>query len=284
MGVSKRPYGAILLVVGCALYADPSEARGQESPGADSVRVSGWVMDVATELGIPGVRVSLSLRATPDAEARVVWADVTDSTGAFESTPIKSGDYRLSVEALGYKTADEDVEPTGARVMDVRVELVPEPLELEPLVVVTKRQSRLEVSGFYERRRMGQGYSLTRDEIEAYRPMRASDVFRYVPGVSLAPSRRGPIVRFRSCTPDVILDGTPLVGPVSLDEILTAEDVEAIEVFSTATAPIGLRTTSCGAVMIWTREGRHDEKGHPLTWKRGLFAAAFIVFAYLMTH
>ena len=289
MGDPMRPYGVVILALGAALCAAASGAHGQVLPGADSVRIVGQVVDQTTGVALSEARVSIVLRAvpageTPGSEARTVWADVTDSTGTFATMPIPAGNYGITVEALGYRTADEDVELSGSRAFDISVELVPQPLELEPLVVVTRRQSRLETSGFYDRRRMGTGYSLTRDEIEAHRPLRASDVFRWVPGVTLVPSRRGAMLRFRGCSPDVILDGTPLVGPVPLDEILSADDVEAVEVFSGAQAPVSVPTSSCGAVMIWTREGGRDEKGHPLTWRRLLAAGAFVTLAILLTR
>ena len=274
----------MLLVAATALCAAPPGARGQEAAGTDSVRIVGEVVDQITDSSVVNSRVTVVLRAVPGQASRVVWTGVTDSVGIFESTPIRAGRYGLTVEALGYRTADEDVDLSGSGEIEIRVEMVPEPLELEPLVVVSRRQSRLETSGFYDRRRTGQGYSLTREEIEAHRPMWASDVFRYIPGVQLIPSRRGNMLRFRNCSPDVILDGTPLTPPVPIDEILSAEDLEAVEVFSGATAPINLRTSTCGAVMIWTREGRHDEKGHPLTWKRLLAAGGFILLAILMTR
>ncbi|MCJ7629704.1 MAG: hypothetical protein MUO50_15115, partial [Longimicrobiales bacterium] len=85
--------------------------------------------------------------------------------------------------AFGFGRVTQRLELKRGREVDVRIELVPEPLELPPLVVVSERRSRLEVLGFYERRRLGQGYSLTREEIETRRPALASDLFRMVPGV-----------------------------------------------------------------------------------------------------
>ncbi len=274
----------MLLVAGLALCAVPPGALAQGALGADSVRILGGVVDQATGVALSDATVSIVVRAARGEAVRVVWTGVTDSTGVFHSKTIQTGQYGIIIEALGYRTADEDVDLTGARAMDISVELVPEPLELEPLVVVSRRQSRLETSGFYERRRMGQGYSLTREEIEAHRPMLATDVFRRIPGVRLMPSRLGNLVNFRGCTPDVIVDGTPLSGPVPIDDILAAEDLEAVEVFSSAYAPIAVSRSQCGVVMIWTREGRHNEQGNPLTWKRVLAAVGFIAFAIFMTR
>jgi len=278
-----RPCGAVLLVLASALGVAPSAARAQTFPG-DTVRILGEVVDQTTGQGIAEARVSIAVPAEPGGEARIAWAGVTDTTFTFETAPIPAGTYRITVEALGFRIADEEVELSGSREMDIRVELVPQPLELEPLVIVSQRRSRLETAGFYDRRRMGAGYSLTRDEIEAHRPMRATDVFRFVPGVHLVPSRRGAMLRFRGCSPEVVLDGTPLVGPVPLDEILSADDLEAVEVYSGGHTPVHVPTTSCGAVLIWTREGGFDEKGHPLTWKRLLAAGAFVAFAIVMTR
>jgi len=193
----------------------------------------------------------------------------------------------LQVEALGYRTATAAVGPVQGGEVSVRVDLFPTPLEMDPLVVVSQRQqSRLETSGFNQRRRQGQGFSITREEFEYRHPARASDVFRLLPGVSVQLGRRGGTgeLRYRGCSPDLVLDGVPLVGATSVDDIVSVMDIEAIEVQSGVMFPSRGMGSACGTVMIWTREGDRDELGRPMTWRRAAVAAGFVLLAVLLTR
>lgn len=131
-----------------------------------------------------------------------------------------------------------------------------------------------------------QGYSLTREEIETRRPALASDLFRMVPGVRLEYGRQGeaPLLRYRGCRPDLVLDGVPLTGAVAVDDIVTMDDVEAVEVHSGTFFPARVGARSCATVMVWTREGSRAEGGRPLTLRGGLAAAAFVALSILLTR
>lgn len=276
----------VTLLAGAALAVAAATLRGQSAPSADSVRVRGQVVDATTRVGIPGAQVSFLVAGrTPD-EERAAWTGPTDEEGFFEGAVLVPGRFHLHVEALGYGTARDPVELSGAREMDVRVELAPEPLELPPLVVVSHRRSRLEASGFYERRRAGGGYSLTREEIEARRPSRATDVFRVVPGVQVVTPPRGgpPLLRFRGCYPEVVLDGVPLQGPVALDQIVTVDDIEAVEVHSGTFLPARPGVRACATVRVWTREGSSSEEGHGISLRRLLAVGAFVALSLLLAR
>ncbi|MCK7577382.1 MAG: Plug domain-containing protein [Chromatiales bacterium] len=166
------------------------------------------------------------------AQARIVWSGVSDDDGSWTSGPLAPGSMDLHVEAFGYRNAAGPVETLRGMEVFVSVDLVPEPLEMEPLVVVSSRRSRLDTSGFNQRRMQGQGSGITRQEFERRNPTRPSDVFRLLPGVSVGPGRRGNagLLRYRGCSPDLVLDGVPLVGGTAPDDILSVMDIEAVEV------------------------------------------------------
>lgn len=285
MGATRRRI-VTLVAAGLGCFAAAGPAAAQSTAGPDSLRLSGLVLDGATGEGIPEVRVYLVVPTGAPGAGGTVWAGVTDEGGAFAAMAIPAGVFELRTEALGYRAVTSPVDLRGGREMEVRVELPPAPLELEPLVVVSRRRSRLEAAGFYERRRAGQGYSLTREEIEAHRPLRASDLFRRIPGVQLETPRRGgaPLLRFRGCYPDVVLDGAPLGQPVAIDQILTPDDIEAVEVHSGAFFPARVGIRSCGTVMIWSREGSSVEPGKAFTFGRFLAAAVFVALSVLLTR
>lgn len=274
------PFALLLTLAG----AWTAEAQVPETLRSDQegVVVRGRVTDLTTQRPIPSVGVRL---LDLNADRRLAWEGMSDSTGVFQGPRLPPSTYGIEVEALGYSTLSHEMDISGYGVADLGIELGPVALELEPLVVVTRRRSRLEVAGFFQRRNRGFGHSLTREEIEARRPTFVSDLVRTMPGVTIAPSMMGGggILRMRGgCVPDVVLDGVRLSSPVVLDQLLTVEDLEGIEVYSGSTSPVEYSHSSCGTVLAWTRDpGRAG--GSPWSWKRAGAAAGFILLGFLLT-
>lgn len=273
------------LVLVVALAAGAGEAAAQAAGATATLRVSGNVRDATNGRPVPEARIWLI--AGGAAEARIVWSGLTDRNGGWISAPLAAGLLDIQVEALGYRNASGPVGSVQGTEMFVRVDLFPTPLDMDPLVVVSRRQqSRLETSGFNQRRRQGQGFSITREEFESRHPARPSDVFRMIPGVSVQPGRRGASgeLRYRGCSPDLVLDGVPLVGATAVDDILTVMDIEAVEVQSGVMFPSRGMGSACGTVMIWTREGSREELGRPMTWRRAGVVAGLVLLTILLTR
>jgi len=280
--------GTVLLALAAALAAAAAggtgEAGAQETSAGPTIRITGRVRDATSGDPVPEARVWLMTGGA--ARARIVWSGFTDRNGGWSSTPLPVGAMDLHVEAFGYRNAAGPMEPSQGAETFVSIDLFPAPLKMEPLVVVSHRQSRLETSGFNQRRRQGQGFSITREEFESWHPARPSDVFRLLPGVSVQPGQRGGSgeLRYRGCSPDLVLDGVPLVGATAVDDILTVMDIEAIEVQSGVLFPSRGMGSACGTVMIWTREGSRSELGRPMTWRRAGVVAGFVVLVLLLTR
>jgi hypothetical protein len=272
------------VILAAAVAIGGGDLRAQAGPGPPSIRVMGRVRDAVSGAPVPEARVWLMVGGA--AQARIVWSGITEKDGAWTSAPVAAGVLDLHVEAFGYRNAVGPVEAPQGTETFVRVDLYPAPLEMEPLVVVSIRQSRLDTSGFSQRRRQGQGFSITREEFEARHPMRASDIFRLLPGISVQPGRRGGSgeLRYRGCSPDLVLDGVPLIGATAVDDILSPMDIEAVEVQSGVLFPSRGMGSSCGTVMIWTREGDRHEVGHPMTWRRAGVVAGFVLLSILLTR
>lgn len=279
MSARLRPWTIVLLVAGQLAGASMTPLGGQLVP--DSVRLAGRVLDALSGEGVADVRVTLGIPEGGD--SATVWEGRTDATGSFVTPLLPWGRFLLRTEALGYGAAAETLALTGGREMEVSVELSPAPLELPPVVVVSRRRTRLESVGFFDRRRTGQGYSMTRAEIEDRRASRASDLFRAVPGVRLVRTRNGDaLLQFRDCLAQVVLDGVPLQGTVSVDQILGVHDIEAIEVHSGTFFPTRLGVRACGTVMVWTREGSATEPGSGVTVGTVLTALALVALSALL--
>ena len=94
--------------------------------------------------------------------------------GGFILSDVPVGVYELSVRHLGYAPLRHMVNVARGATTDTQIGLVPAPLEMEPLVATAVRLRRLEIKGFYERKRwgalLGLGAFLTVSDIERRNP------------------------------------------------------------------------------------------------------------------
>jgi hypothetical protein len=276
-----------MVVVAAGLAAVPLTTAGQEREAArePSVAVFGMVAERGTSNPIQAAAVRLiPARDAPALER------LTDASGRFSIPSVPAGRYRVRVERFGYKTVEQAVELRTDS--DVRVELVVEAVELEPLLVVTDRQLRPDIPGWDRRRRQDLGTFITREEIEQSRTLVASEVLRRVPSVRLIPRGGGLLgndVLIRGCRPLLIVDGAPIAGTrggFALDELFGSEGVEALEVYTASNIPpeFGFGRNACGAVVVWTRRPALRDQGDAprSSWKwfgiaGGIFAALLLI-------
>jgi hypothetical protein len=288
------------------LLLTPGMALAQQSAGADrdepsrGLPVQGVVMDIGT--GTPVVLARLRLVPVEAAEgdslvapdpARPVgdplrpFEALSDSAGAFRWPRVPQGPYRLEVSGLGYRALEQEVVIRGAPPVEIRVELVPEALTLEPIVVVVVRSLRLEAGGFYSRRQLGLGSFLDRDEIELRSPSRTSDLLRGFAGVQVqqGPMGQGGRILIRGmCRPDIVIDGLNLGPNVFPDDLLIPTDLEAIEVHRGPTGPAQYSRGACGMIMFWTADPSVRGGGSPFSRRRLLVAVGFVLLALLVTR
>jgi hypothetical protein len=140
--------------------------------------------------------------------------------------------------------------------------------------VAAEGQRRLEMNGFYDRRRMRVGAMLTGEEFVARNGARVIDRIQGLRGTYARPDEKAFTwvvyqYRFgRRCAAAVWLDGIQLRGVEGIDlralERLNAEDVDAVEVYSASEVPPRFAPRevreggmpACGAVVIWTRQAK----------------------------
>ena len=86
------------------------------------------------------------------------------------------------------------------------------------------------------------------------------------------------------CRPDLVLDGMPLrpVEGLAIDDYMTPNEIEAIEVYHGIETPIRFGNNPCGAVVIWTRVPE-PVRGSGSFWKKFLVAGVFMTIALLLT-
>jgi hypothetical protein len=213
--------------------------------------LAGTVTDRSSDRPVIGALVALT-RAGADHPLALVEAD---STGDFAFPRVPVGSYTISIRRIGYQELTEDVLLQAAVRTEITASLVPVAMNVEPVFVTVQRRASMAMADFERRRALGIGKFVTREDIEARRPRQVSDMFRAVPGVRVVPDRNGDahlLVR-GGCKPNLYIDGVAAYEAMSLDLILHPDDVEGIEVYTTASAPPQYARSACGVVVVWTR-------------------------------
>jgi hypothetical protein len=263
-----RPFIAGFLLVTTS-FLGPEPLLGQESR---EVEIRGRVLDARTSEPVPGATVMV-LDSYGEPVARRVAGDL----GEFTLEVRRLAGIRLQAHRIGYATVETPFLDFGGHhffVIDIHMDV--EAVLLAPLEVVA-RGRRLERSplfeGFDHRRQLGFGSFFTRAEIETLRPLRVTDLLLRIPGVSLSGSGAGhrrivtmnrtPVGRGGgACPVQIFMDGMLVTrataGDVSLDELVTPETLEGMEVYrglSTVPAEFLNSNAHCGVVALWTRRG-----------------------------
>lgn len=256
-------------------------ATDSESPGEplslslDSARVT--VIELLAPEGmavrrgnssVVGVISGPDAKALPQAEVRVLPSEAaarTNSRGAFRLSGLASGRHLLEVRALGYEPVRRIVVLSSGATDTLNVWLTQAVRTLNPVTTTARRDPYR--TGFYARMRNNAGgHFLTPDRINASATRKTTELLASIPGVKIVKtgqvsvvtlSGRGERTVMGACPVLYYLDGVRYEpGPQGLDGDMGLDDVEAIEVYDAATAPIqfaGLGA-GCGVVLLWTRE------------------------------
>lgn len=232
---------------------------------ADAQVVLGRLLESSTRAPIPIGTVAL---VDPDGNA--VHEVLTDLDGSFRLEAPQPGAYYVRAQRIGYHPRVDGVLELGdgGRIsIDFYLKVAPLPLDSITASVTSERiRGKLQAVGFYERRARGLGYFLSPDDIHAHPAADAVDFVRSVPGVQIREVWPDRALYFvggldGSCTPRLFLDGveaddhTPNRDGLLLDQMVHADDVEAMEIYPHASSmPTQYTGTSirCGALLIWT--------------------------------
>lgn len=162
-------------------------------------------------------------------------------------TPIEA---LISTRNRQWDTVMVQMERTGQRLDEVEVS-------------ETRNRRAFGIEGFEERRAVGNGIFITRQEIVDRNSGRLSDVLRLKRGVQVVGER----VRFVAssagtralCQPEIWLDGTRARGMEVSD--IPPNTVEGIELYSSfSSVPSAFMQSNsvgprCGTIVVWTRQG-----------------------------
>jgi hypothetical protein len=190
----------------------------------------------------------------------------TNGKGAFQLFTPDVDTVTISIRRLGYSAVSALLTARSRQWDTVLVEMEATSQFLTGVKVNEARtRAGLGLRDFEERRALGNGLFVTREEIAARSTSKLSDVLQSKRGirlVRLGNNRYG--VRFASyagskgmaCAPDVWLDGQRARG-MEVDDLL-ANDIEAMELYeSFATLPAQFTpftsSVPCGTIVVWSR-------------------------------
>lgn len=262
----RRPTGAVLALAALALVF-PEGLQAQASPLHGTLR--GRASDEFNDHPLSGARVEFL-----DDARRVRSAVLADEAGYFVMARLPPGPFRLRVTQFGYAQTTTPVWWVEAgQILDVAVRLRPDAVPLAPLEVVALTRVPLPVLADFHRRRESAvtGFFLARQDIDARKASRVTDLLVDVPGIRLEPvpgyPGQGRGVSFtRSllgsgggrCPVQVFVDGILATrgGAVPLDDLVAPEDLEGVEVYrglGSVPAEFVTPEARCGVVALWTR-------------------------------
>jgi hypothetical protein len=203
-----------------------------DDQGRGPVAVGGWIVDDATGKPLGGAQVALEGTGA---------GAVADQEGRFLIAEVDPGSHVLGVQFLGFRSARAAIDLGQEEWLSLAVRLVPEPLAVDPISVVSEGGDAPRGEGITVRR-------LTSRDIEAHSAMGLVELMSVtVPGVDAgfdpmlgcpvpilrtAPGltrQTGPGSLQRSHAPLIVLEGIPLSNPCEL-AIMNPSDIERVEV------------------------------------------------------
>ena len=205
---------------------------------------------------------------TPVASARIrvlgtALTTVADGRGLFRIADVPAAAHTLDVRMLGYTPLEHAVDVAAGDTFNIRIVLVPIPLE--PLDIVERSALTPGLVGFEERRARGPGFFFDRESILRMQARQFTDILRRVPGLQVRPvsGSYGNVsiqTRGSGCQVLFYMNGTPFPMPPDypINTYVAPEDVVGVEVYSSSEIPAQFnssRHARCGVIVIWTRVG-----------------------------
>lgn len=241
---ARGPSGAALQAAALAL-AVASAANAQQA-----ATVGGSLLDRASRAPVEGARVSIlgsSLGAS------------TDSAGRFEVGGVPAGVRVFQVRAIGYAVSSWIVELGEGQHLRQVFELERRAILLDSITVAGGPANWRSEAGFEQRRLRGDGFFITRQQIQQRYATNIADLMRTVPSVMTTCNGRGCVVRMlrgaRPCLPEYFLDGFP--ATFATGPSFPISQIRGVEVYRDrfeVPAEFQRPNLACGVIAIWTIE------------------------------
>jgi len=186
----------------------------------------------------------------------------SNADGAFRLIGLPAGTQSVEVREIGYSPKRFAVDLSPRRPSTLAATLDERTTVLKTMEITAKRGS--EIAGFDQRKKTGLGYYMDRDQIEKSAAISTTDLFRQVPGLTVAWDGQGYQIQVNRttnagmCPVAYYIDGSPFLSlGDDIDQIVRPEDIAAIEVYkSSAETPMQFQGSDggpCGTIVIWTK-------------------------------
>lgn len=199
---------------------------------------------------------------------------MSNANGVYSMKDLPTGTWTIEARALGYLPVRQavDIYPDDENVADIAMEKLKVILDT---VKVTAQRIYLspQMRDFEQRRKAGFGYFYDEDQINKRNPIYVADLFRTTPGVMVmwgGGFGQSVVMRSRSltggayCVPAFFIDGMRVtIANGTIDELVNAMDVRAVEVYTRASnVPPQFNTMEgCGSIVIHTGQRRPVPNG-----------------------
>ena len=210
---------------------------------------------------------TVSIRGAAVTIDHTIEAGNTDSAGIVRIPDLLDGGHIIEVVARGYQAYFDNFN-SGAKIQQpIQLELLPVPAS--DTAKAKGQQTGLNFAGFDARRTKGQGKFFTRAQLDAASGRPLANLLKTDAGAFVVPGSHGesqlamrsPARASSPCYAAVVRDGLRIypfasANPPDLDKIF-AEQLLGVELYvRSATVPAELRdTATCGALVLWTRDG-----------------------------
>ena len=221
-------------------------------------RLIGRVYDAMTDDAVAAAAVAVPSRLR---------TSQTDRRGLFVLSGVPVGAQELTVRHLGYAPLTYAVEVSSGHTTEIEIGMVPDPIEMAPIVATATRSRRLELKGFYERRERGEfagtGTFYTAEDVDRRRPLEISHMVADESGLRLECRLRRTDCRLvntrlssttmDACPLSFYVDGMPSRG-TALDDFVRPGEVAGMEIYmGLASGPAEFPSSRCGLVVVWTK-------------------------------
>jgi|APMI01.1.fsa_nt_gi hypothetical protein len=198
---------------------------------------------------------------------------LTGENGRFRMMQVPSGQYLLVVRRIGFAPASGIIDVPAGDTVRLTYSLTKSTLALDT-VRVKERRVTMRMLEFEQRRKIGTGQFVTREDLERRGSMYAKDFLRNLSGIIVSPlsgdqfagtvalsKREGGSVfgdGSGACPMQILLDGIILPRNFNLDLLPPPKQIGGIEVYAgAATVPpqFGGADRRCGVIAVWTRDG-----------------------------
>ncbi|MGI9089865.1 MAG: carboxypeptidase regulatory-like domain-containing protein, partial [Gemmatimonadaceae bacterium] len=219
------------------------------APGRAAANVNGTRPARALATGSAVIRGKVTnAGGVPVSDARISVQGSSATTasnadGSFTLSGVPAGTQSVLVRRVGYEPVERPIDVRSRLPNELTVRLGSYTPQLATVEVKEKQTDRFGSTGFDKRRTNGMGKYLDEDQIAKIAPTFTTDALRRIPGLSVTGSGQNAnltTTRGNGCVA-YLIDRNPMrLGGSSIDDLVNAQDVSAVEFYQPSEAPLEL--------------------------------------------